>query len=54
MIDRLKEEIKTTFPHIEFNSDNEMKDWFFDRFLPLLILNWMGEVETHEDGSGNP
>ena len=53
MIDRLKEEIKTSFPHIEFDSDNEMKDWFFDRFLPLLILNWMGGVETHEDGRGS-
>ena len=53
MHDRLREEIKKSFPHIEFSSDNEIAEWFFDRFLPFLVLKWMGGVETNEDGSGS-
>ena len=52
MIDELREVTKKNFPHIEFGSDDEMKRWFFNTLLPIIILQWMGGIKTLEDGSG--
>ena len=49
MIDRLKEKIKERFPHIKFDSDDGFKFWFFETYLPFLILIEMGLAEEQEE-----
>ena len=49
MIDRLKEKINERFPHIKFDSDDGFKFWFFETYLPFLILIKMGLAEEQEE-----
>ena len=52
MIDELREVIMKNFPHIKFNSEDEMRKWFFNTLLPFIILQWMNGIKTLEDGRG--
>ena len=52
MNDLFRELINMRFPHIEFSSEDEMKEWFCNNFLPLLVLRWMGGVKTLDNGMG--
>ena len=48
----LKSKIEKELPHIDFTV-TDMDQWFFETFLPFLVLNWMGEIEPIEGSVWN-
>ena len=52
---KLRCEIEQGFSHIDIEnmSNKEYSEWFFTAFLPLMLMKWMGEIETMNDGSGS-
>ena len=51
-MNNFKEKIKERFNHIDFNT-MDFDQWFYQSYLPTLILKNIGEVDNNPDGSGS-
>jgi len=51
-MNNFKEKIKERFNHIDFNTI-DFDQWFYQSYLPTIILKSIGGVEDNPDGSGS-